>query len=164
MACVEMGLGQAYLNLADYLNGNSCQVVSKFILKFFIILHTWATAYPTICTMRPVKTQISLGIHPVWSASSLSTWWNLGSSAILRAHSEGSDQTGCTSFCWFCHAVAHIMILSIRTDRTGQTEWQLRVYTVCHSIWIFLTHYSSMVKKITVHTRHYCWSPSQFLC
>ena len=45
-------------------------------------------------SVRPAKTQISLGIRPVWSESSLSTWRNLGSLATLWARSEDSDQTG----------------------------------------------------------------------
>ena len=44
--------------------------------------------------VRPAKTQISLGIRPVWSESSLSAWRKLGSLATHRAHSEDSDQTG----------------------------------------------------------------------
>ena len=44
--------------------------------------------------VRPTKTQISLGIRPVWSESSLSTWRKLGSLATHWAHSEDSDQTG----------------------------------------------------------------------
>ena len=40
------------------------------------------------------KTQISLGIRPVWSESSLSAWRNIGSLATHWAHSEDSDQTG----------------------------------------------------------------------
>ena len=43
---------------------------------------------------RPAKTQISLGIRPVWSESSLSAWKKLGSLATHWAHSEDSDQTG----------------------------------------------------------------------
>ena len=42
----------------------------------------------------PAKTRISLGIRPVWSESSLSTWRKLGSLATHWAHSEDSDQTG----------------------------------------------------------------------
>ena len=38
--------------------------------------------------VSPAKTQISLGIHPVWSESSL----------------------GADSICWFCHVVAHFHI------------------------------------------------------
>ena len=73
--------------------------------------------------VRPAKTQISLGIRPVWSESSLFTWRKLGSLATQWMHSEDSDQTGrmprlirpgwsesslgAYSFCWFCHFVAH---------------------------------------------------------
>ena len=44
--------------------------------------------------VRPAKTQISLGIRPVWSESSLSAWRNLGPLATHWAHSEDSDPTG----------------------------------------------------------------------
>ena len=44
--------------------------------------------------VHPAKTQISLGIHPVWSESSLSAWRKLGSLATHLAHSEDSDHTG----------------------------------------------------------------------
>ena len=44
--------------------------------------------------VRPAKTQISLGIHPVWSESSLSAWRKLGSLVTDWAHSKDSDQTG----------------------------------------------------------------------
>ena len=46
------------------------------------------------CGCAPAKTQISLGIRPVWSESSLSTWGKLGSLATHWMHSEDSDQTG----------------------------------------------------------------------
>ena len=41
----------------------------------------------------PAKIQISLGIRPVWSESSLSTWRKLGSLDTHWVHSEDSDQT-----------------------------------------------------------------------
>ena len=43
-------------------------------------------------SVRPAKTQISLGICPVWSESSLSTWRKLGSLATHWVQSEDSDQ------------------------------------------------------------------------
>ena len=46
---------------------------------------------PTEWIMRPAKTQISLGIRPVWSESSLSAWRKLGSLATHWAHNEDSD-------------------------------------------------------------------------
>ena len=47
-------------------------------------------------SVRPAKTQISLGIRPVWSESSLSAGRKFGSFATHWAHSEDSDQTGRT--------------------------------------------------------------------
>ena len=44
--------------------------------------------------VRPAKTQISLGICPVWSESLLSTWRKLGSLATQWVHSKDSDQIG----------------------------------------------------------------------
>ena len=44
-------------------------------------------------SVRPAKTQIRLGIRPVWSESSLSAWRNLGPLATHWAYSEDSDQT-----------------------------------------------------------------------
>ena len=49
---------------------------------------------PTKWHVRQAKTQISLGICPVWSESSLSAWRKLGSSATRWVHSEDSDQPG----------------------------------------------------------------------
>ena len=66
-------------------------------------------------TVRPAKTQISLGIHPVWSESSLSVWRKLGSLSTHWAHSEDSDQTGrMPRLIWVfagrtCHFVCLIM-------------------------------------------------------
>ena len=45
-------------------------------------------------SVSPAKTQMSLGIRPVWSESSLPAWRKLGSLATHWAHSEDSDQTG----------------------------------------------------------------------
>ena len=44
--------------------------------------------------VRPVKTQISLGIRPVWSEPSLCTQWVAKGPSFLHADSEDSDQTG----------------------------------------------------------------------
>ena len=43
--------------------------------------------------VRPAKTQISLGIRPVWSDSLLSAWKKLGALATYWAHSKESKQT-----------------------------------------------------------------------
>ena len=44
--------------------------------------------------VRPAKTQISLGIRPVWSESSLCAQWVAKGPSFLHADSEDSDQTG----------------------------------------------------------------------
>ena len=44
--------------------------------------------------MHPAKTQISLGIHPVWSESLQCTQWVAEDSIFLHVDSEDSDQTG----------------------------------------------------------------------
>ena len=96
---------------------------------------------PTTWHVRPANTQISLGIRPVWSESSLCAWRNLEFLATHWAHSEDSDQAGrmprliCLrwahmSFCWFCHAAAQITTTGLAqrsassrevTDRTRLT-------------------------------------------
>ena len=64
--------------------------------------------------VRPAKTQISLGIHPVWSESSLSAWWKPGPLATHYAQSEDSDQTGqMPRLIWvFAGRTAILLILS----------------------------------------------------
>ena len=71
--------------------------------------------------MRPAKTQISLGIHPVWSVSSLSPWTNLGSLATHSVHSKDSDQIGQAdlslcwahkSFYWFRHVTSQMFFVA----------------------------------------------------
>ena len=42
-------------------------------------------------SVRPAKTQISLGIHPVWSESSLCAQWVAKDPSFLHADSEYSD-------------------------------------------------------------------------
>ena len=63
-------------------------------------LMTKQTKWP----LRPAKTQISLGIRPVWSDSSQSAWRNIWFSATHWAHCEDSDRTGRTD-----HFVGFVM-------------------------------------------------------
>ena len=72
--------------------------------------------------VRPAKTQISLGIHPVRSESLLCAVWVPKGLSFLHADSEGSNQTGrmprliChrsahMPFCRFCHALTHMAMI-----------------------------------------------------
>ena len=74
-------------------------------------------------TVSPAKTQISLGIHPVWSESALCAEWVAKDPRFLHADSEVSDHSGRMSrlislrwahmpLCWFCYEAAHIMSFS----------------------------------------------------
>ena len=45
-------------------------------------------------SVRPAKTQLSLGIRPVWSESLLCAQWVAKGPMFLHADSEDSDQTG----------------------------------------------------------------------
>ena len=49
---------------------------------------------PTKLHVRPAKTQINLGIRPVWSESLLCAQWVTKDPIFLHADSEDSDQTG----------------------------------------------------------------------
>ena len=67
-------------------------------------------------SVRPAKTQISLGMRQVWSESSLSAWRKLGSLATHWAHSEDPDQTGrMPRLIWvFAGCTATLLVLSCR--------------------------------------------------
>ena len=83
--------------MAVILNCNDSPIVSKLLLVFYpLTTLSRLMTKPTKWHMRPAKSQISLGISPVWSESSLSTWKKLGSLVTHWAHSEDSDQTGRT--------------------------------------------------------------------
>ena len=70
---------------------------------------------PTKWHVRPAKTQISLGIRPVWSATSLCNQWvvkpMLSSYGQLKLWSDWADLSlrwAHMPFCWFCHETAHL--------------------------------------------------------
>ena len=59
---------------------------SSINLTIWLFVWRFLMTKPTKLRLCPSKTQISLGICPVWSVSSLSTWINIGSSATHWAH------------------------------------------------------------------------------
>ena len=77
---------------------------------------------PTKWCVRLVKTQISLGIHQIWSESSLYIFWVAKDPMLFYADIEDSNQTwwvprliwvfaGRTGqFCCFCHAAAQFIV------------------------------------------------------
>ena len=75
--------------------------------------------------VRPAKTQISLGIRPVWSESSPSAWRKLGFLATHWTHSEDSDQTGrMPRLIWVFAGRTHILlVLSCRGSSLYDAMW-----------------------------------------
>ena len=67
-------------------------------------------------SVRPAKTQISLGIRPVWSESSLCAEWVAKDPSFIHADSEDSDQTGrMPRLIWvFAGRTAILLVLSCR--------------------------------------------------
>ena len=80
-------------------------------------------------TVRPAKTQISLGIRPVWSESSLSGWRKLGPLATQWAHSEDSGQTGrMPRLIWvFAGRTVTLLVLSWGRSHTVSTSHHKKV-------------------------------------
>ena len=102
----------------------------------------------TVCS---VKTQISLGIRPVWSvfAVCMKKYWAL--SYPLSAQRRLTRQGGCPGwsesslgaqpFCWFCHVVAHMLhwVLCWLLILEAAQEQRVKLAT-CHihtmSLWL----------------------------
>ena len=105
---------------------------------------------PTKWHVRPAKTQISLGIRPIWSESSLSAWRKFGSSCATHwAHSEDSDQTGrMPRQIWVfagrtCHFVGFVMRwlmrkLMVSTRKTGLSSPPRNIMSDYECIYMYL--------------------------
>ena len=87
--------------------------------------------------VRPAKTQISLGIRPVWSESSLSAWRNLGSLATSWAQAKtliilggcpgwSESSLGARSLCWFWHVAAHVSLIQNDNEPKNDVSVTLR--------------------------------------
>ena len=121
---------------------------------------------PTKWPVRPAKTQISLGIGPVWSESSLYFKWVAKDPRFLdadsedwsdwaAAHADPSLHLAHTPFCWFCHAVAYYRAAEmarkwrnnkfeprhektcLRGLRPGETQTSMHGYRSLLETWIF---------------------------
>ena len=98
---------------------------------------------PTKLPVRPMKTQISLSIHPVWSESSLSAWRSLWSLATHGLHCKVFDQTGRIrvhwvhrSFCWLCRAAAHLVLKTDRVFWSRSRESEVVHFLIMYSFTI----------------------------
>ena len=81
-------------------------------------------------TLRPAKTQISLGIRPVWSESSLCAQWVDEDPHVLHADSEDSDQPGHPSLRW-----AHMPFVGFVMRRLKLLHLKFRIgHPVCPGV------------------------------
>ena len=97
----------------------------------------------------PAKTQISLGIRPVWSESSLSAWRKLGSLATHWAHSQDSNQSGwMPRLIWvFAGRRVTLLVFSLRGSNIPSV--------LEHNVWRNWTHQISLVtRKSVFRVRH----------
>ena len=94
---------------------------------------------PTKWHVRPAKTQINLGIRPVWSvfAGRMKKAWVLcyPLSAQQRLWSDWADAQADLSlrwahmpFCWFCHEAAQLILLSMESDIVFPKELEGRAH------------------------------------
>ena len=96
-------------------------------------------------TVRPAKTQISLGIRSVRLESSLCAQWVAKEPSFLHADSEDSDQTGwMPRLIWVfagrtCHIVSFVMRWLILCERTAKPQvfvsWDESVWPIFHG-WV----------------------------
>ena len=92
---------------ASFINGHFSRLMTK----------------PTKWHVRPAKTQISLGIHPVWSESSLCAEWVAKDPSFLHADREDSGQTGRIPRLIESSLGAHGILLVLSWEGLMQT-WQ----------------------------------------
>ena len=80
-------------------------------------------------TVRPAKTQINLGIRPVWSESSLCAQWVAKDPRFLHADSEDSDQTGrMPRLIWvFAGRTVILFVLSCRGSNVSSVCKQMKI-------------------------------------
>ena len=89
-----------------------------------------STTKPTKWHVGPAKTQINLGICPVWSESLLCTQW-------VDQTGAQADVSPCwvhMSFYWFCHAVAQI----IKSDIQYVKNYEKRKWLLCCNLHKFM--------------------------
>ena len=114
---------------------------------------------PTKWHVRPVMTQISLGIRPVWSETLLSPWRKLRSLANHWAHSENSDQTGqMPRLIWIFAGCTVILLVLLWGSSNGSKEsfrpraTSLALFRGCACMWAL--SWQNVSSGVSNQTRH----------
>ena len=116
-------------------------------------------------SVRPAKTQISLGIHPVWSEFSLSTQWVAKDPRFLHTDSKDSDQTGrMPRLIWVFAGCTVILLVLSWGSSYGKKDWIISQY-FCKSIIFANTGHSRYVDfayldtttcvEVIFHSQHF---------
>ena len=105
--------------------------------SYWVHIFSHLMTRPTNWPVRPAKTQISLGIRPVWSESSLCAEWVAKDPSFHHADSEDSDQTWqMPRLIWVfagrtCHFVGFVMR---RPFCTFSFAFSLRDVYLCNTV------------------------------
>ena len=119
------------------------------------------TTKPTTWSVRPAKTQISMGIRPVGSESSMSAWRNLGPSATHWAHCEDSDQTGRMPRLIWAFAGRKIILLVLTWGGSFQfCNFKSDTYTIICGVKIFSFTTNLFLFVFCDHLEH-LWNHSE---
>ena len=136
-------------------------------------------------TVRPAKSQNSLGIRPVWSVSSLCIQWVAKDPNFIHADSEDSDQTGgcpgwsesslgAQPFCWFCHVATELFITLLLNKLFRRTKYHQIINLFHQSVLFFIItiYYYYHLFKIVIfsnvqvlfspRTELFCWKENKF--
>ena len=127
---------------------------------------------PTKWYVHPAKTQISLGIRPVWSESSLCAQWIAKNPSFLHADNEDwSDWADAQadlslgwahiSVCWFCRVVAQIRFVP-----PVKTQNSLHIWAVWSESSLKIQSLTMQTEKIdkTVWMCRLIWFSALCLC
>ena len=118
-------------------------------------------------TVRPAKTQISLGIRPVWSESSLCAQWVAKDFSFLHADSENSDQTGrMPRLTWvFTGRTTTLLVLSSGGSNVFLMKFLSLLYRFHDSILPFFCHLSlnNLIYRLTLVSQKLISQPLSFI-
>ena len=106
-------------------------------------------------SVRTANSQISLGIGPVWSESSLCAQWVVYDPSVLHADNEDSDQTGRMSrLIWvFAGRTATLLVFSCRGSNVLVLlkHRRSRRQTWCIHLWNFRISKWSLLKSLSLY-------------
>ena len=131
-----------FFGLSEFKYFNLFQMVSMWLTcrNFTTPENIWHDKTNKV-TVRAAKTQISLGIRPVWSESSLCTQWVAKDPSFLHADNEDSDQTmRMPKLMWvFAGRTLILLVLSCRGSYFTAISWNVqRCCSTCHLLTQFL--------------------------